>query len=174
MNGSSQQLPLPTRGTALRGRVLEAVVLGYSLIAGAFQSNPPSLAGEPKGLARLGIAVGTGMLALVIRSRLTRRQDRLPSALVVDLVTVYGFVVLSQVILACFRPNLVLPGWAPTQGGFVGIMLFAATRALLAAFAGADEILPASNDALKKEIANTCSRHRTRTQRPVRLRLRSV
>ncbi len=143
MKGPSHQQFLSTQGAALRGRLLEAVVLGYSLIAGAFISNPPSLASEPKGLTRLAIAVGMGMLALAIRSHLTREKDRSPNTLVFDLVTVYGSVFLSQIVLAYLQPNLMLPGWAPTQGGFVGMMLFAATRALHAAFTSADEILAA-------------------------------
>lgn len=162
MNGPSPHaVSLPSRGTAFRGRLLESVVLGYSLFAGAFQSNPPSLANEPEGLARLVIAVGMGTLALAIRSRLTYGQERSPTVLILDLVAVYGCVILSQVMLAWLRPDLVLSRWAPTQGGFVGVMLFAVTRALLAALATTDEIA-ASSSTLPEEIAGNCRSYRAR------------
>src|SRR5215475_3612627 len=150
-----------TRIVAIRSLVLEALVLGYSLIAGAFHSNPPSLAGEPEGLVRLVIAVGAGMLALAISSRVLRDAERSPATLVLDLVITYGSVILSQIILAWLEPKLLLPRWAPTQGGYVGAMLFGATRALLAALADSGHDIPTSSAAWAKEIADTYNRSRT-------------
>ncbi|HYZ85767.1 MAG TPA: hypothetical protein VE621_15255 [Bryobacteraceae bacterium] len=86
--------------------------------------------------------------------------ERSPRALVLDLVVVYGGVILSQVILAWLEPNLMLPRWAPTQGGYVGAMLFGVTRALLVALADPDCTIPTSSGASAKEIADTYSRYR--------------
>ena len=122
---------------AVRLRVLESVILGYSLLAGAFYSNPPS-PHEPEGWARLAIGVLAGMLALSIRDRRAARENRSPHAMVLDLLVAYGSVVASQMLMSLLRPALMLPRWAPTQGGFVGIVIFAATRALLPAMADGD------------------------------------
>lgn len=130
----------PVSTEALRVRVLESVILGYSLIAGAFYSNPPS-SDEPEGWARLVIGVLAGMLALSVRDRRAAREDRSPHAMIFDLLVVYGSVIGSQMLMYLLRPALMLPQWAPTQGGFVGIMLFSATRALLPATAGGDRSL---------------------------------
>ncbi|MBC7928841.1 MAG: hypothetical protein H7039_24625 [Bryobacteraceae bacterium] len=118
---------------AIRSLVLQTLVLTYSMTAGAFQSNPPSVTSEPEGLARLGIAVAAGMLGLLVRDRVARQNERSANFLAVDLIVIYGLAILSQVLLAFLSPELVLPRWAPTQGGFVGFVLFAATRALFSA-----------------------------------------
>lgn len=150
---------LSSRGLVTRGLVLQAVALTYSLAAGAFRSNPPSLRSESEGLVRLCIAVGAGMVALAARSRSTSRHDRSPGTLVVDLLLVYGCVVLSQVVLNWSRPELALPCWAPTQGGYVGVMLFAATRALFAIAPGGDDSLPEWVDDRRQELAIRCGRY---------------
>lgn len=150
------------RSAVWRGLLLQTVVLGYSLIAGAFHSNPPSLAGETEGLVRLAVAVAAGMLALAARSRGLPVRELSPRALVLDLVAVYGGVFLSQALLGRLAPTLSLPGWAPTQGGYVGAMLFAATRALFAYSADADEPDPTSAGTSATEWATASHRNRTR------------
>jgi len=120
---------------ALRVRVLESVILGYSLIAAAFHSNPPAQ-NETAGWARLAIAVAAGTLALLLRDRRGEQKDRSPQVMIFDLLVVYGAVMGSQVLLYYLRPAMMLPQWAPTQGGFVGMMLLSATRALLPATGG--------------------------------------
>lgn len=135
-----------------RGFALQVGALTYSLTAGAFYSNPPSAVNEPEGFARLGIAVGAGVLALAIRSRAARRRELSPTTLLIDFILAYGCVIVSQVILGWLRPSLVLPNWAPTQGGYVGCMLFMATRAMLAFHTNGDDFLP--------EWDKTCRRYR--------------
>ena len=117
----------------IRTFVLQVLVLAYSLIAGAFHANPPSFVNEPTGLIRLGIAVVAGMLGVAVRDRNSPARQRSPNSLLLDIVVIYGLIILSQVALAFLNTAFCLPSWAPTQGGFVGFMLFAATRALFAA-----------------------------------------
>jgi hypothetical protein len=76
------------------------------------------------------------MLALFLRDRRGEHKDRSPQTMIFDLLVVSGAVMGSQVFLHYLRPALMLPQWAPTQGGFVGIMLLSATRALLPATGG--------------------------------------
>lgn len=117
----------------IRSFVLQVLVLVYSLTAGSFHSNPPSVVNEPAGLIRLGIAVAAGMLGVVLLNRHSLARQSFPNATVLDIVVIYGLIVLSQVTLAFLNPALCMPYWAATQGGFVGFVLFVATRALFAA-----------------------------------------
>lgn len=71
------------------------------------------------------------MLALWIRDRLLKNAERSGTSTVVDVFFVYGSILLSQELIGILNPALAL-SWAPTQGGYVGVMLFAATRALFA------------------------------------------
>jgi hypothetical protein len=145
----------------IRTLVLQALVLTYSLTAGAFRSNPPSVTSEPEGLARLGIAVAVGMFGLLVRDRVARQNERSAISLTVDLVAIYGLVCVSQVLLAFLRPEFVLPRWAPTQGGFVGFVLFAATRALFAIQpAAVGGPLSELDDGMTRELINEGKRYR--------------
>jgi hypothetical protein len=45
-------------------------------------------------------------------------------------IVAFALAFLSQVMLSVLKPDLVLPRWAPTQGGFVGISLVVASRSL--------------------------------------------
>src|SRR5579862_3810922 len=74
----------------LRSFVLQAIVLGYSLTAGAFHANPPSFLNEPTGLIRLGIAVAVGMLGAVARDYYSPARPRSPNSLVLDMTIIYG------------------------------------------------------------------------------------
>lgn len=98
----------------------------YSLTAAAFQSHWPSLRNDPWGLLRLAIPVIAAMFGLLLRDSYAGSPDRPPNASAVDTITAFGFVALSQAILSMVKPDLVLPRWAPTQGGFVGISLVVA------------------------------------------------
>src|SRR5579863_6656427 len=102
----------------IRSFVLQAIVLAYSLTAGAFHSNPPSLLKEPMGLIRLGIALAVGLLGLFLRNRNSPAAQRPPHWLALDMVVIYGMIILSQVMLGYLDPDLCLPNWRPTQGGF--------------------------------------------------------
>lgn len=115
-----------------RARLLQALVLTYSLTAGAFQSNPPSLVNEPVGLIRLAIAVAAGMLGLLVRDVAARRNGSSGHSIAIDVIVVYGLIFMTQQLVGFIRPELALPLWSPTQGGFVGFALFTATRALFA------------------------------------------
>lgn len=107
-------------------------MLTYSLTAGAFQSNPPSVMDEPVGLIRLAIAVAAGMLGLLVRDGVARRNGSSGHSIAVDVIVVYGLVFVTQQLVGFITPELALPLWSPTQGGFVGFALFTATRALFA------------------------------------------
>ncbi|MBC8165523.1 MAG: hypothetical protein H7Y20_06595 [Bryobacteraceae bacterium] len=145
----------------IRSLVLQALILSYSLAAGAFNSNPPSIANEPEGVARLGIAVAAGLLGVVVRRHRDGRQnERSANSLTVDLMVIYGLVVLSQVLLNFLRPEMALPRWSPTQGGFVGFMMLAATRALFAAPATAADSSSEWDDGRIKELINEQNRYR--------------
>lgn len=149
------------RSMRFRSFVLQVLVLAYSLTAGSFHSNPPSVASEPTGLTRLGIAVAAGMFGVAVLNRHSPARQRSPSSMLLDIIVIYGLVILSQVALAFLNPALRLPNWAPTQGGFLGFILFAATHALFAA-PGTDD-----NDAsvesfneIEQELVNQLHRHR--------------
>ena len=62
-----------------RSFVLQFIILGYSLAAGAFHYNPPSFVTEPTGLIRLGIALAAGMLGVVSEIAIYRRVKGPPS-----------------------------------------------------------------------------------------------
>lgn len=145
----------------IRSLVLQAFVLTYSLTAGAFRSNPPSVMSDPEGLARLAIAVAVGVLGILIRDRVGRQNERSGNSLAVDLIVIYGLVIMSQLLLVFLRSELVLPRWAPTQGGFVGFILFAATRALFGAPPTAVGV-PCSeaDDGMIRELINAANHYR--------------
>lgn len=145
----------------IRSLVLQALVLSYSLTAGAFYSNPPSITNEPKGLARLGIAVSAGLLGVIVRNRRARWNERSGNSLAVDLLVIYGLVIMSQLLLKVFSPEIALPRWAPTQGGFVGFMLLAAARALFAAPATAVDALSELDDGIIEALIDRRNRYRT-------------
>ena len=126
-----------------RTLLLQVITLAYSLTFGAFRSNPPLIMEEPEGLARLGIAVTAGVLGMWVRDRMQRKTERSGTSTVVDVIVVYGFIFVSQELLGILSPALTL-NWAPTQGGYVGFMLFAATRALFAGQANPREDDPGS------------------------------
>ena len=145
----------------IRSFGLQVLVLAYSLTAGAFHSNPPSVVNEPAGLARLGIAIAAGILGLVALNRHSLARQRSPNSLLLDVVVIYGLIILSQVALAFLNPALRLPNWAPTQGGFLGFMLFAATRALFAAPQANDKDRWAeSGNEIEQERISQANRHR--------------
>src|SRR5262245_12117387 len=90
--------------TPVRSLLLQALVLTYSLTAGAFRSNPPSVSIEQEGLARLGIAVAAGILGVIGQDRIARGNERSANSLIVDLMVIYGLVMMSQVLVAFFMP----------------------------------------------------------------------
>jgi hypothetical protein len=82
--------------TSIRASVLQVLVLTYSLTAGAFQSNPPSVTEDLEGVIRLGIAVAAGMLGLIVRDLSARRNERSLSSIAADVIVIYGLVLVSQ------------------------------------------------------------------------------
>jgi hypothetical protein len=57
--------------------------------------------------------------------------SRTPHASAVDVIVAFALSSLAEVTLNLLKPELVLPRWAPTRGGFVGISLLVAVRSLL-------------------------------------------
>jgi len=108
---------------------LEALVVIYSFTAGAFKSEWPSISADPMALVRLIIPVAVVMAAFWFRKS-NHSQGRLPHAAALDVIVAYGLVLLAEWILSAVQPELALPRWAPTQGGFVGFSLIVACRAL--------------------------------------------
>lgn len=103
--------------------LLEALVVLYSLTAAAFRSDKPSIATDARGLVRLAIPAAAALVGLGIRDRLARNKTRSPHDTVIDVLAAYGLTLLSQAALMALAPEWILPRWAPTQGGFVGIIL---------------------------------------------------
>lgn len=110
--------------------LLEALVVVYSFTAAAFHSDRPSIATDAWGLVRLAIPAAAALLGLGIRDRQARNKTRSPHDTVIDILAAYGLALLSQAALFALKPDWILPRWAPTQGGFVGIMLVAICRSL--------------------------------------------
>ncbi len=110
--------------------LLEALVVLYSLTAAAFRSDKPSIATDARGLVRLAIPAAAALVGLGIRDRLARNKTRSPHDTVIDVLAAYGLALLSQAALMALAPEWILPRWAPTQGGFVGIILLAICRSL--------------------------------------------
>src|SRR5205807_153669 len=98
--------------------------------AAAFHSDWPSITQDPWGLVRLAIPVTVGSCGLLLRNAYADPIDRPPHASGVDVMVVFALAFLSQAILWLLKPELALPRWAPTQGGFVGFSLLAACRSL--------------------------------------------
>lgn len=115
-----------------RAFLLQTLVLIYSFTAAAFRSNPPSVSDDPMALVRLAVPVIAALWGLLLRDAYTDPERRLPHTSAVDVSVAFGLAFSSQLILSVFRPELTLSRWAPTQGGFVGIALLAACRALFA------------------------------------------
>jgi hypothetical protein len=113
----------------MRILLLEAAILIYSFTAAAFHSDRPSVADDPWGLLRLAIPVAAGLLGLLLRDVYTERP-RAPHSTVIDVMVAFGFALATQAALSIFKPDLALPRWAPTQGGLLGMILLAASRAL--------------------------------------------
>jgi hypothetical protein len=112
--------------------LLEAAVVIYSFMAAAFRSDWPSVTEDPAALVRLLIPVIAAMGGLLLRDAFADRANRPPHATAVDVIVAYGLAALTEVVLFALKPSLALPRWAPTQGGFVGMVLLALTRALFA------------------------------------------
>lgn len=120
--------------------VLESLAVIYSLISGAFISDQASLWSEPVALGRVSIPALAAAAGLRWRDKHQSSATRPPHAAAVDVVVAYGLVLLTEFILWLLLPEWVLPRWAPTEGGFVGISLVVACRAL---FPPVDRLDPA-------------------------------
>lgn len=118
------------RNTDTRIFLLEALVVVYSFTAAAFRSDWPSIHRDPGALVRLAIPASAALFGLMLRDALTGRVDRPPHASAVDATVAYALALLSELILSVLEPDLALPRWGPTQGGFVGISLLVASRSL--------------------------------------------
>ncbi len=117
------------RNTDPRIFALEALVVVYSFAAAAFHSDWPSVFGDPAALARLAIPVSAALFGLLLRNAYSD-SERPPHATAVDVLVAFALAFLSQAVLFAFKPALMLPRWAPTQGGFLGLVLLAISRSL--------------------------------------------
>jgi len=115
--------------TKARIFLLEALVVVYSFTAAAFRSDWPSISHDPGALGRLAIPAAAALFGLLLRDAYTG-PDRPPHASVVDVIVAFALAFLSEMVLSVLKPELMLPRWAPTQGGFVGISLLVACRSL--------------------------------------------
>ncbi len=117
------------KNTEPRVFALEALVLAYSFTAAAFHSDWPSVSNDPGGLARLAIPVTAALAGLLLRD-VCADSDRPPYAAALDAMVAFGLAIVAELILFTIEPGLVLPRWAPTQGGFVGLSLLVVCRSL--------------------------------------------
>lgn len=139
--------------------LLEAAVVIYSFTAAAFRSDWPSIVDDTAGLVRLAIPVIAALGGLVLRDAFTDRANRPPHATAVDVMAAYGLAALAEAATFILKPELALPRWAPTQGGFIGMVLLALTRALLVSPAQGESPLSAQEavwraDQLRRKIAH--------------------
>lgn len=114
----------------LRVILLEALAIVYSLTAAAFHSDHPPVVDYPAGLLRLAIPAAAALAGLLLRDASSDPSHRPPHAAAVDLMVAVAFAALAELVLFVFKPELVLPRWAPTQGGYVGSSLVVICRAL--------------------------------------------
>jgi hypothetical protein len=76
------------------------------------------------------------------------------------MIVIYGLIIVSEMALAFLNPALCLPNWAPTQGGFIGFVLFTATRTLFGTPAANDDESAESSNEIGQERINQAARHR--------------
>jgi hypothetical protein len=133
---------------------VEALVVVYAFMAAAFRSDWPSASKDPEALVRLAIPATAALLGLWLRDAYAG-PDRPPHAVALDVIAAFALAILSQALLSAFKPELVLPRWAPTQGGFLGMVLLALTRALFPPSAKQDRLLPESGWSAKAYLAAT-------------------
>lgn len=106
--------------------LLETAILIYSFTAAAFRSDRPSVTDDPWALVRLAIPVLAALLGLLLRNAYAN-EPRAPHDSAVDVIVAFSLAVATQAVIPA---QWALPRWAPTQGGLLGMILLAASRAL--------------------------------------------